>query len=183
MRDEDIATSDSPPLDGVYFERARKFLPRIRVDRLDLIKARGFADHILNQRWKKPSLTSDAFNIALIVSYCKPFSMRKDLEAKRELWLDHQVDLAEILNPEEAQLHKQVKELRNSYIAHSDANSVLFKGMDYSRKIHFFKVEFNLTKGEVQLLKKTINKWLKYLDKQIEKTKPGGFLIAPASDS
>jgi len=183
MKDEDIDTSDSPPLDDAFFERARKFLPRIRVDRIDLTKARRFADHILHQRWKKQSPTADAFNIALIVSYCKPFSMRKDLEGKRELWLDRQVDLAEILSPEEAQLHNRVKELRNSYVAHSDADSVLFRGLDYSRTIFLHKEALNLKKSDVELLRRMIGKWIKYLDNRIELTKPPKVLIAPASDS
>ena len=47
MTDDEIDTSDIPPLDDAFFERAITVLPRVRVDRNDLKRARRFADHIL----------------------------------------------------------------------------------------------------------------------------------------
>ena len=179
MTDDEIDFSDIPQLDDAFVERAIKILPRVRLDRLDLIKARKFAAHILRQRWTKESLTHDAFNIALIVSYTKPFSMRRDLDEQRELPLDKRVKITEILSAKEMGLHDQIKELRNRYYAHSDARSVLFKGMDYSKGIHFFKAELNLKRDEVELLKKMIDRWIEYLDRQILLTKPSALLIAP----
>jgi hypothetical protein len=181
MTDDEIDTSDIPPLDDAFFERAIKVLPRVRVDRSDLIGARRFAVHILKKEWsnKKACLEHDAFNIALIVSYAKPFSIRRDLEERKEFRLDEQVEITEVLNQEERKLHDRVKELRNKSFAHSDASAVLVKGLDYSRDSSFFKGELNLTRHEVELLKKMIDKWIKYLDDQISLTKHSAFLIAP----
>ena len=185
MTDDEIDTSDIPPLDDAFFERAIKVLPRRRVDLIDLIKAREFAAHILKKGWsnKKPNLVHDAFNIALIVSYVKPFSSRRDLEERNESRLDDQVKITNVLNEEERKLHCRIKELRNRSFAHSDARSVLVKGFDYSKDFCFFKAELNLTGTEVELLKKMFIKLIKYLDDQISLTKNSAFLIAPDAES
>ena len=125
----------------------------------------------------------DAFNIALIVSYVKPFSFRRDLEARKEFRLDEQVELTDVLTEEEMRLHYRIKELRNKSFAHSDASSVLIKGFDYSRDFCFFKAELNLARNEVELSKKMIDKWIKYLDEQISQTKGYALLIAPGAGS
>jgi hypothetical protein len=181
MTDDEIDTSDIPPLDDAFFERAIKVLPRRRVDRIDLIRARKFAAHILKRGWsnKKSSLVHDAFNIALIVSYAKPFSLRRDLDERKEFRLDERAEINDLLNEEERRLHYEVvKELRNRAVAHSDARSVLIKGFDYSKDFCFFKAELNLARKEVELLQKMIDKWIKYLDEQISLTQDSGFLIA-----
>src|SRR6267142_2594527 len=183
MTDDEIDTSDIPPLDDAFFEQAIKVLPRVRVDRIDLIRARNFAAHILKKDWsnKKTSLVHDAFNIALIVSYVKPFSSRRDLEERNEFRLDEQVEITNVLNEEERRLHDRVKQLRNRSFAHSDARSVLIKGVDYSKDFCLMKMELNLSRNEVESLKKMINKWIKYLDEQISLTKASAFLIAPGA--
>jgi hypothetical protein len=189
MTDDEIDTSDIPPLDDAFFERAIAVLPRARVDRIDLIRARRLAAHVLAEllakRWsnRKENLAHDAFNIALIVSYAKPFSSNRDLEGQREESLDRRVAITEILNEEEVDLHKRVKELRNSHYAHSDAASILVKGFDYSREWSLMKKELNLTRDEVESLKKIIDKWIKYLDNQISVTRDSAFLIAPDAGS
>ena len=185
MTDDEIDTSDIPPLDDAFFERAIRVLPRRRIDRIDLIKAQKFATHILKKGWsnKKPNLVHDAFNIALIVSYVKPFSSKRDLEERNEARLDDQVEITNILNEEERKLHCRIKELRNRSFAHSDAQSVLIKGFDYSKDFCLMKVELNLPRKEVELLQKMIDKWIKYLDDQILPTKNSGFLIAPDAES
>jgi hypothetical protein len=185
MTDDEIDTSDIPPLDEAFFERAIKVLPRVRVDRIDLIRARNFAAHILKKGWsnKNNNLVHDAFNIALIVSYVKPFSSRRDLEERSESRLDDQVEITNVLNEEERKLHGRIKELRNRSFAHSDARAILIKGFDYSRDLYSMKLELNLTRGEVELLKKMIDKWIKYLDDQISATKPSAFLIAQDVES
>jgi hypothetical protein len=185
MADDEIDTSDIPPLDDAFFERAMRVLPRVRVDRIDLIGARKFAVHILAKGWsnKKSSLVHDAFNIALIVSYTKPFSIRRDLEGRDEFRPDERLENTDILNEEERTLHDRVKELRNKSFAHSDARSGLLKGFDYSKDTCFFRAELNLARDEVELLKKMIDKWIKYLDDQISLTKNSAFLIAPDVES
>jgi hypothetical protein len=185
MTDDEIDTSDIPPLDDAFFGRAISVLPRARVDRIDLIRAREFAVHVLAKEWsnKKKNLVHDAFNIALIVSYAKPFSIRRDLEDRNESRLSEQVEITDVLNEEEKKLHDRIKELRDKSLAHSDARSVLVKGFDYGKDVCFFKAELNLARDEVELLKKMIDKWIKYLDVQISLTKNAGFLIAPDAGS
>jgi hypothetical protein len=185
MTDDEIDTSDCPPLDDAFFERAIRVLPRTRIDRIDLIRARRFADHILAEEWsnKKTSLVHDAFNIALIVSYVKPFGTRRDLEEQKEGRLDEQVEITDALNAEERELHSRVKEVRNKSFAHSDARSVVFKNFDYNKDMCIFKPELNLERQEVELLKKIIDKWISYLDDQISLTKNSAFLIAPDVES
>jgi hypothetical protein len=185
MTDDEIDTSDVPPLDDAFFERAMKVLPRVRVDRLDLIRAREFAVEILAKEWsdKNHNLAHDAFNIALIVSYAKPFSGSRDLEKRNEIRLDERVKVADVLNEEESKLHYRVKELRNKSFAHSDARSVLVKGWDYSKDTRPFKAASNLAMHEVELLQEIINKWIQYLDDQISLTKQSAFLIAPDAGS
>jgi hypothetical protein len=185
MTDDEIDTSDIPPLDDAFFERAIKVLPRVRIDRIDLIGARRFADYILAKEWsnKKTSLVHDAFNIALIVSYSKPFSVGRDLEDRNEFRLNEQIEITGVLNEEERKLHDRVKELRDKSFAHSDARSVLVKGFDYTTDPCFFKAELNLAREEVELLKNMIDKWIKYLDDQISRSKASAFLIAPDAES
>jgi len=185
MTDDEIDTSDIPPLDDAFFERAVKILPRVRVDRIDFIRARRFAHHILAEEWSKTntSLVHDAFNISLIVCYCKPFSVRRDLEDRKEYRLNEQVEITGVLNEEEKKLHDRVKELRDKSVAHSDASSVLVKGFDYVKKPGFFKAELNLDRDEVELLKTMIDKWIKYLDERISQTKDYAFLTAPDAES
>jgi hypothetical protein len=183
MSDEDIDTSDIPPLDDAFFERAIKILPRVRVDRIDLREARDYAAQILSKNWsnRKKNLTLDAFNTALIISYCRPFSTRYDLDKKRESKLDESI--AEVLTEEEEiEMHARIKQLRDESYGHSDARSRLFPKMDYTKDFCVLKGKLNLSRCEVELLKKMILKWIKYLDKQISLTKPSAFLIAPASE-
>jgi hypothetical protein len=175
MTDDEIDTSDIPSLDDAFFERAIRVLPRTRVDRLDLIKARRFASHILAKEWstKKASVVHDALNIALIISYTKPFSGRRDLEEQ----------ITGVLSEEERKLHGRLKQLRNRSFAHSDARSVLHKGFDYRKDTCVFKAALNLQNHDVALLKNIIDKWIQYLDQQISLTKEPAFLIAPDAGS
>jgi hypothetical protein len=184
MTDDEIDTSDIPPLDDAFFERAIKVLPRVRVDRIDLREAEAYAAQILNKHWSNrgKNLTLDAFNTALIISYCRPFSTRYDLDEKRESKLDESI--AEVLTEEEEiEMHARMKQLRDESYAHSDARSRLFPKMDYTKDFCFFKRELNLARDEVELLKRMIDKRIKYLDDQISLTKNSAFLIAPDVES
>jgi hypothetical protein len=172
MTDDEIDTSDIPPLTDAFFEHARKVLPRAYIDRLDLIEARRFAAHILDKGWpnKKKELEHAAFNTALIISYTRPFSMRYDLERQRELPLDKQVANV-LIEKEEIALHERIKEMRDESFAHSDARSSLFETFDYGKDIVFFKAELPLSKSQTSLLATMIQKWINHLDTQIAKSK------------
>jgi hypothetical protein len=172
MTDDEIDMSDIPPLTDAFFEHARKVLPRIYIDRLDLIEARKFAAYILGKGWpnKKEQLAHAAFNTALIISYARPFSMRKDLKRQGEFPLEKQV-AGVLIEKEEIALHERIKEMRDESFAHSDARSHLFEGFDYSNHFSFFKLELPLSQPETSLLATMIQKWINYLDTQIAKFK------------
>lgn len=172
MTDDEIDTSDIPPLTDEFFEHATKVLPRAYIDRLDLIEARKFAAYILKKRWpnNKEGLAHIAFNTALIISYSRPFSMRYDLELKRELPLDKQV-VDVLIEEEEIALHERIKEMRDESFAHSDARSRLFENLDYSKSFVFFKPELPLSQPQTTLLATMIQKWIDHLDTQIAKSR------------
>jgi len=166
MTDDEIDMSDIPALTDAFFERATTVLPRIYIDRLDLIEARKFARYILDKGWpnEEEELAHAAFNTALIISYAKPFSLKYDLKGQRELPLDEQV--ADVLiEKEEIGLHKAIKEMRDESFAHSDARSHLFDNLDYnSKQMLFFKPELLLSKSQTSLLATMIQKWINHLD-------------------
>lgn len=171
MTDDEIDTSDIPPLTDAFFENAQKWLPRIYIDRLDLKEARKFAAYILKKGWpnQKRELAHTAFNTALIVSYARPFGVRRDLERQRESPLDkHIADV--LIEKEEIALHEQIKEMRNESFAHSDARSHLFEGFDYiGEPVFLYKSELPLSEEKTRLLATIIQKWIDYLDTQIAK--------------
>ncbi|MGH9928872.1 MAG: hypothetical protein ACREA9_06540 [Pyrinomonadaceae bacterium] len=180
MTDDEIDFSDIPQLDDAFFKRAIRVLPRVRVDRIDLIEAQNYAAHILKQKWptKRKNLAHDAFNTALIISYSRPFSMRYGLDEKRESVLDQHIN--EVLTEqEELKLHDRLKQSRDESFAHSDARSHLFPGIDYTKASCLMKAELNLSRSEVELLMKMIDRWIEYLDRHILLTKPSALLIAP----
>ena len=195
MTDEEIDTSDIPPLDDEFFARAKWLLPRSYVDRLDFLQAGRFAAYIidrgLHQERKterarmSQQLIHTAFNTSLIVSYSRPFTVHKDLDGKYEKndkgtraapLTDH---VTEVLKDTEAiELHNRVLHLRDTAYAHSDARSHLFEGLDYTKQVPFMKVVLNLNQLETAGLKVMIGKWLKYLNEQIPPLKRRK-LIAP----
>jgi hypothetical protein len=184
MTDDDIDTSDIPPLDDAFFSRAKKLLPRLYVDRLDFLQARKFAAYIIKQRLHEERKTKRArenqqlihmaFNTSLIISYSRPFTAHKDLEGK---FVRNDKGIAgaplkehvtEVLKEADAiELHDRVLKLRNTAYAHSDSRSHLFERLDYTKQLPLMKVVLNLNQLQTARLKIMIGKWLKYLDEQI----------------
>jgi len=173
MTDDEIDMSDIPALTDAFFERATTVLPRIYIDRLDLIEARKFARYILDKGWpnEEEELAHAAFNTALIISYAKPFSLKYDLKGQRELPLDEQV--ADVLiEKEEIALHEVVKDMRDKSVAHSDARSHLFENFNYnSKQMVIFQSVRPLSKSHTNLLATMIQKWINHLDTHIAKIK------------
>lgn len=184
MTDEEIDTSDIPPLDDSFFANAKWRLPRLYVDRLDFYQAQECAAYIIDQGLhekrkterarKSQQLVHTAFNTSLIVSYSRPFTNHKDLKGKSEKndkgtnkapLNDH---VTEVLKETETiKLHHRVLHLRDTAYAHSDARSHLFEGLDYTKLVPFMKVVVNLNQLETTRLKVMIGKWIKYLNEQI----------------
>lgn len=171
MTDDEIDTSDIPPLDDAFFKRARKVLPRAYIDRLDLNEALRFATHILDKKFhderksESRRLVHRALNTSLIISYSRPFHRNKDLNGEYENSLGDII--SEVLIEAEIELHRKVFASRNTNYAHSDARSHLIKGLDYNKSAAImYRIE-NLDKSEIATLKVMILKWIKHLEAKI----------------
>ena len=167
MTDDEIDTSDIPPLDDEFFKSAKWQLPRWLIDLGDFKQAKEFAGHILKREWhgKKEtpvrSLEHKAFNASLIVSYARPFHNNKNLKGEPESSLRRQV--AQVLNEAEVELHVRILKLRDTVYAHSAASERRIGSADYSRTFFPMRVVENLSKSEVRLLKIMARKWIDYL--------------------
>jgi hypothetical protein len=171
MTDEEIDTSDIPPLDDAFFAAAKWLLPRLYIDANDFREALQFAGFILRQRLHEKKKTElarakqqvihRAFNTSLIVAYARPFKSSNDLKGKRESPIK---DYKDVLRGEtETELHLKVLSMRDQLCAHSDARSHLFEGMDYT-KVVFMKWIEPLNKAETRILKNMIKKWIEYVE-------------------
>src|SRR5712691_540748 len=121
MTDEDIDTSDIPPLDDAFFASAQWRLPRFYIYRNDFHQARRFASYILNHKQKTElqKLVHLAFNTSLIISYSRPFHCNKNFKGQPKSSLREHI--SEILNEAELELHSQILVMRDTVYAHSDA--------------------------------------------------------------
>ena len=175
MTDEEIDTSDIPPLDDAFFSRAKWRLPRLYIDRLDFYQARKVAAYILKeglhekrkteQARVKQQLVHLAFNTSLIVSYSRPFSKNRNFEGEPSSSLKKEI--CRVLNESETELHKKVLDMRDTVCAHSDARAHRIANLDYTSFIAImYRVE-NLTRSETAKLKVMSEKWIKYLDEKI----------------
>jgi hypothetical protein len=167
MTDDEIDTSDIPPLDDAFFKSAKWLLPRWCIDLGDFRQAKEFAEHILKRKWQQDlnetpvqSLEHRAFNMSLIVSYARPFHNNKTLKGAPGSSLRKQV--VEVLNEAEVELHDRILKLRDTVIAHSDGRALrVFSSTDFG--FNFMRVVENLSESEVRLLKRMTKKWSDYL--------------------
>ena len=172
MTDEEIDTSDIPPLDDAFFKSAQWRLPRLYIYLSDFREARKFAAYILKHRLhdKKTELRQLehlAFNTSLIISYSRPFRCNKNFEGQPKSSLREHT--REVLNEAEFEIHGQVLAMRDEAYAHSDARSHLFEGFDYSRYVALMQPIETLDKSATRTLKIMTEKWISYLE--IEKSK------------
>jgi hypothetical protein len=167
MTDDEIDTSDIPPLDDAFFKSAKWLLPRWCIDLGDFKQAKQFAEHILKRKWQQDltetpvqSLEHRAFNTSLIVSYSRPFHNNKTVQGAPKSSLRKQV--VKVLNDSEVELHNRILKLRDTVIAHSDGRALqVFSSTDFG--LTFMRVVENLSESEVRLLKSMIKKWIDYL--------------------
>jgi hypothetical protein len=175
MTDEEIDTSDIPPLEEEFFARAKWLLPRSYIDRLDFLEARKFASYILekelyNERKTQRARTNQqlvhrAFNTSLIISYSRPFYWNKNFEGEPKSSLRKCV--CEVLDKTEAELHRRILSQRDTIYAHSEAHPRRVKNLDYTKLIPIFYPLENLSKTDKATLKVMIGKWIKYLNDKI----------------
>ena len=141
MTDEEIDTSDIPPLDDSFFAGAKWRLPRLYIDRLDFLQAREFAAYILNERLHEKRKTEraqasrqlihQAFNTSLIISYSRPFHWNKNFKGEPESSL--RKCASKVLNKTEVELHSKILGQRDTTYAHSAARSHRIAGLDYNK--------------------------------------------------
>jgi hypothetical protein len=174
MTDDEIDTSDIPPLDDAFFKSAKWLLPRWGIDLGDFKQANEFATHILRRKGQHDqkesqvkSLEHRAFNTSLIISYARPFSQNKNFENEPKSSLRKHV--AEVLSETEIGLHDRVLSMRDTLYAHSDANAHRLPNWGHSFTLSPKRLVENLTESEVRLLKRMIKKWIDYLG--IERSK------------
>ncbi len=165
MTDDEIDTSDIPPLGDDFFKSAKWLLPRWMIDLGDFKQAREFAAHILKRKWQQNldeppvrKLEHRAFNTSLIVSYARPFHYNRTFKGAPKSSLRKHV--LEVLNAAEIRLHKRVLELRDTVVAHSDGVALKVLNMGSGTLMSPVK---NLSESEVRLLKGMTKKWIDYL--------------------
>src|SRR6185369_1461670 len=124
MSDDEIDTSDIPPLDDAFFKSAKWLLPRWCIDLGDFKQAKEFAEHILKRKWQQGLNESPgkrvehmAFNTALIVAYARPFHNNKTHKGAPAASLREQVGEV-LIDTAEVELHERILRLRNTVIAH-----------------------------------------------------------------
>lgn len=175
MTDEEIDTSDIPPLTDAFFAKAKWRLPRLYINLIDLRDARKFAAYILSRKLhdKKTELRQLehlAFNTALIITYSRPFKGSNNFKGQAKSSLnghEHQV----LKEEEKVDFHRQILDLRDRAYAHSDARSRLFEGLDYTKFVALMRPVEILNKAETTQLSLIIEKWIKYLEAEKSKLK------------
>lgn len=172
MTDDEIDTSDIPPLDDAFFKSAKLLMPRWSIDLGDFRQAKEFAEHILKRKWQQNvnetpvrSLEHRAFNTSLIVSYARPFHNNTTLKGAPGLSLRKHV--VEVLNEAEVELHDRILRMRDTVVAHSDGRALRVFSTHFG--LTFRRVVENLSESEVRLLKSMTKKWIDYLG--IERSK------------
>jgi hypothetical protein len=174
MTDDEIDTSDIPPLDDEFFKSAKWLLPRWFIDLRDFQQAQAFALHILKRKWrhdkKEPpvaSLEHQAFNTSLIVAYARPFHKNKNFKDEPDSSL--RKDVAQVLNDAEVELHNRILKLRDSVCAHSAAAAHRIPNWNYALPFTPILPVENLSEADVRLLKSMTKKWIDRL--KVERSK------------
>ena len=174
MTDEEIDTSDIPPLDDAFFAAAKWRLPRSYIYLNDFKQARKFASFILKQGLHEKTTEQEklihlAFNTSLIISYARPFRGNNNFEGQPRSSLRQHA--CEVLDEAEVEIHDRILALRDNAYAHSDARSHLLESLDYTKHIGLMRTIETLDKSTTGKLKVIIEKWIGYLEAEKSKLK------------
>lgn len=117
-RPNDIHSEESEAL----VNKLQRKLDRIALTNTDMEEADGFCDAYLEALGETGLLhgPSKALTIAIAVSYCRPFSGNLDRDGKKEA-NRHDDLIAEAADSFDLDMHEEVLEDRDTFIAHSDA--------------------------------------------------------------
>jgi hypothetical protein len=150
-------------------------LYRLDISKKDLLRARKFAEYILQKRLdeiktEQSKLIRLAFNTSLIITYWRPFSRNQESNGQLQPSLLSQ-SINEVLTDDEIELHKKIKKNRNREHAHSQASAYSMEslGLSPSYSRNPFADSLLLKKSELEMLVVLINKWIKHIgQKKVE---------------
>jgi hypothetical protein len=158
-------------LDGFFMATPEMSLERFYLIVGDLRDARKFADYILtrhlhDKRTPTWQLIHQAFNLAMVVSYCRPF-MRNlegpDRDAREiadsPLWFD----AWSRFDRQRFALHKEILRQRNNIFAHSPTGE-RFPRPPMKGQLAFHAVLEPLNREDTRMLRSMIKTWLEYLE-------------------
>jgi hypothetical protein len=158
----------SETLDG-SMNTPQMSLERFYLIRGDLRDAQKFADYILTRglhekKGDKTQLIHRAFNLSMIVSYCRPFTRNREY-TEREIADSPIYDFAwRVLGQERFALHKEIVHQRNNIYAHSPAGNRFIARPTRDRVAFQFDVFAPLPHAQTVMLRSIIKTWLKYLE-------------------
>lgn len=135
----------------------------------DLRHAQKFADYILTRglhgkKGEKTQLVHRAFNLSMIVSYCRPFARNREY-TDREAADSPIYDFAwRVLGHERFELHKEIVHQRNNIYAHSPTGKRFLARPTKGYVAFQLDVFAPLTYEQTRMLRSIIRTWLKYLE-------------------
>ena len=135
----------------------------------DLRDAQKFAGYILTRglhgkKGEKTQLVHRAFNLSMIVSYCRPFARNREY-IERETADSPIYDFAwRVLGKERFPLHKEIVHQRNNIYAHSAAGNRFVARPTKGRVAFQYDVFAPLPYEQTRMLRSIIKTWLDYLE-------------------
>lgn len=144
---------------------------RLNIFLCDFREAHDFATYILTRDLhkftapeSKKRLIHLAFNMSLIVAYCRPFHGSNDVKGRPKVSLSKR-DAVAVLDTEEADFHKTIIAQRDQAFAHSDSIASEIEGWDYSGQIVMLykSARQPLIREETQRVKCLTKKWINHV--------------------
>ena len=148
-------------------------IPKMSLERYylivgDLHDAQKYAGYILTRglhgkKGEKTQLVHRAFNLSMIVSYCRPFARNREY-SERETFDSPIYDFAwRVLEKEPFALHKEIVHQRNNIYAHSPTGKRF--GAPPTKGLVAFQLDVfaPLTYEQTRMLRSIIKTWLDYL--------------------
>lgn len=137
----------------------------------DLKEARKYSDYILTRRLhdkRTPTwqLIHQAFNLAMVVSYCRPFVRNlegpdRDTRAYSDspIWYETR----ELLDRQQFALHKEILRQRHNVFAHSPTGE-RFSTPPVKGRVTIHRILEPLNRDDTRMLRSIIKSWLENLE-------------------
>lgn len=135
----------------------------------DLRHAQTFADYILTRglhgkKGEKTQLVHRAFNLSMIVSYCRPFARNREYTERETVDSPIYNFAWPVLGKERFALHKEIVHQRNNIYAHSPTGKRIAARPTKGRVALQFEVFAPLTYDQTRMLRSIIKTWRNYLE-------------------